>query len=96
MSCSDKQASHLWRNSELRLVKSITVITIVCVMCVLPYCIVVLYDREDQVDHTVYVILLQILHVNNCLNWLIYAAFQKDFKEGYYKLLSFFCKWSLS
>ena len=86
------QRAHTWKNSELRLAKSLFIIFIVFLICWSPYAIVVLIDKYDEWHKIVYVIIIQMAHTNSSLNSIIYAASNKDFRDGYKMLLCCICE----
>ena len=86
------QSAQSWRNSEMRLAKTLFIIFVVFLICWSPYAVVVLIDRYDEWDKIVYVIIIQMAHTNSSLNSIIYAASNKDFREGYRRLLCCICE----
>ena len=68
---------------EIKLVKALFTIFIVFIICWIPFWTCAVFDSKDQWPKTVYIIVAQMAHMNSSLNSVIYAASNKDFRDGY-------------
>ena len=78
--------------ADIRLLKSILTILIVFLMMWSPYAIIVVFDKNATWSRSLYVVAVVLAHLNSSANSVLYAATNKNFREGYAHLLSlFFC-----
>ena len=78
--------------SDMRLLKSILTILAVFLLMWSPYAIIVVFDKNATWSRGLYVVAVVMAHLNSSINSIVYAATNKNFREGYWHLLSiFFC-----
>ena len=78
--------------SDMRLLKSILTILAVFLFMWSPYAIIVVFDKNATWSRGLYVVAVVMAHLNSSINSIVYAATNKNFREGYWHLLSiFFC-----
>ena len=80
-----------WDSKELKLAKTLFIVFVTFLIFWAPYAVVVLIDYGDNWPKVVYVIVIQLAHTNSSANSIIYAATNKDFREGYRR---FICCWT--
>ena len=80
-----------WDSKELKLAKTLFIVFVTFLIFWAPYAVVVLIDYGDNWPKVVYVIVIQLAHTNSSANSIIYAATNKDFREGYKR---FICCWA--
>ena len=76
---------------EVKLVKTLFTIWLVFVICWGPWLMILLLDFKDQWPEWIYILAAQMSHFNSSINSLIYAASNKDFCEGYKRVLCCMC-----
>ncbi|XP_072029375.1 melatonin receptor type 1B-B-like [Amphiura filiformis] len=88
----DDKKTRVIDSSDLRLLKSILTILVVFLIMWSPYAIIVVFDKNATWSRGVYVVAVILAHLNSSINSILYAATNKNFREGYWHLLSmFFC-----
>ncbi|ELU01494.1 hypothetical protein CAPTEDRAFT_197910 [Capitella teleta] len=91
-STSAKSSRSSITTAEVQLAKTLFIIYLVFLICWSPYAVVVLIDIGDHWPKIVYVVAIQLAHTNSSLNSIIYAACNRDFRNGYYLVLvTIFC-----
>ncbi len=78
-------------SADLRLLKSILTILVVFLIMWSPYAIIVVFDKNATWSRGLYVIAVILAHLNSSINSVLYAATNKNFREGYWHLLSLAC-----
>lgn len=76
---------------EVKLVKTLFTVFIIFVICYGPWTVMILIDSKDQFPQWMYVLAVQMAHMNSSLNSIVYAASNKEFREGYKRVFMRCC-----
>ncbi|XP_070572064.1 melatonin receptor type 1B-B-like [Ptychodera flava] len=76
------------KRKDIQLLKTFFAIFIVFFICWGPYAVIVLVDFEDVLPQWLHIIIITMAHGNSSLNSVLYGVMNKQFREGYYKVLS--------
>lgn len=71
------------QKEEIQLAKTFCTLCIVFVACLSPYAFVMLVDYEDKWSKIIYVLTVEISHLNNSINFILYGAMNRRFRSGY-------------
>ena len=93
---SVKKQKNAIKTTDIRLLRSILIIVTVFVLLWAPYALILLFDTALTWPRSVLITAICMAHVSSMVNSIIYAATNKNFREGYMHLVKIcFCyfKW---
>ncbi|CAH1783573.1 unnamed protein product [Owenia fusiformis] len=80
------------KNSDVKLAKTLVIVFIVFAVCWAPYALICLIDPNDIIPKAAYVVAIQLAHSSSSINSILYAALNKNFRNGYKRFLrNVFC-----
>ncbi|XP_054750642.2 melatonin receptor type 1A-like [Lytechinus pictus] len=77
------------RVTDRRLLRTIMMLVIFFSLMWAPFSLIVVIDRDTTFPPLVYILVASLSHTNSSINWLLYCATNKNFREGY---RTFICK----
>lgn len=75
------------RREEIKLAKTLFIVFVVFLFCWGPYAVLVLCDPYDHGPKILYVVVIELGHINSSMNSILYAATNKRFRDGYRQFL---------
>ncbi|XP_071493166.1 melatonin receptor type 1A-like [Diadema antillarum] len=80
--CKAKTHSKI-RTTDRRLLR--TILMLVVFFCIMwaPFSLIVVIDRDNSFSPLVFILAASLSHTNSSINWLLYCATNKHFREGY-------------
>lgn len=71
------------RVTDRRLLRTIMMLVIFFSLMWAPFSLIVVIDRDTTFPALVYILAASLSHTNSSINWLLYCATNKNFREGY-------------
>ncbi|XP_072032965.1 melatonin receptor type 1B-B-like [Amphiura filiformis] len=75
------------KTTDMRLLRSILIIVVMFVLLWAPYALILLFDTALTWPRSVLILAVCMAHVSSSVNSIIYAATNKNFREGYIHLI---------
>ena len=91
LSKADRHVHSHIKTTDIRLLKSIGSIWIMFMMMWTPYAIIVMFDFSGSWPQWFFVLSIALAHTNSSINSVLYAATNKNFREGYILLIRRMC-----
>ncbi|XP_072040796.1 melatonin receptor type 1B-like [Amphiura filiformis] len=86
LSKSDRHHSRI-KTTDMRLLKSIGTIWALFMLMWSPYTTIVIFDFKGTWPQWFFILSIALAHTNSCINSVLYAATNRNFREGYVILL---------
>ena len=88
---TDQHAHSHIKTTDMRLLKSVGSIWIMFMMMWTPYTTIVLFDTSGSWPQWYFVLSIALAHTNSSINSALYAATNRNFREGYTILIKHLC-----